>query len=85
MSNRDLQLQHQSRDRFLSILSRVDGLVGKFVQTYPGAEASQSVQDWLNEWFVERTNYYFDHISDSTEKRIGQNSSDLTLLKKRIL
>lgn len=74
ISENNSKFQHQSKDRFLSTLSVIDGLVGKFVQNYPGT-GDQTTQGWLDNWFDERTKYYFKHTSRNVSDEIQVDDS----------
>ena len=55
---------HPTHDEALSLLTKVPGAIGNFVRIYPGIQTSDETE-WLETWFRERTNKYFNEIAPS--------------------
>ena len=57
---------HKSGDPILGMISNTAGVCGEFVSRYPGKEAGAPAQDWLDNWFMERTEWYLDNSLAAT-------------------
>jgi len=58
---------HPTHDEALSLLTKVPGAIGNFVRIYPGIQTSDETE-WLETWFRERTNKYFNEIAPSLDE-----------------
>ncbi|MGB6679799.1 MAG: AAA family ATPase [Candidatus Bathyarchaeia archaeon] len=62
---RSTKPNHPSNDRLISILAQQNGLLGKYVRNYPGKDID-SPFDWIDVWFLERSNWFFQNIEESS-------------------
>ena len=53
------ELVHSSGDQVLSLLLGIDGMVSEFVENFPGKFSSESSLAWLDEWFRNRAEAFF--------------------------
>lgn len=66
----DIQTNNHSLvDRYITALSVGDGILAQFVQCYPGSLAAQADSSWLDEWFFQRAQHFYQNPSDVTPRQ----------------
>ncbi len=52
---------HPTDDQVLNLLSNIEGIIGDYVNRYPGKNRTDTNSRWLEDWFIERSNYFLEH------------------------
>lgn len=54
---------HHSGDQVLNVLSDANGLICDFVRSFPGKNNVADCPTWLEDWFINRTQTYFNSVT----------------------
>jgi len=75
---------HPTDDSILNLLSNIEGVIGDYVNNYPGKNRADQNPRWLEDWFVARSNYFLQHHEQLEISSTDLDGALADIVKKQV-